>query len=136
MELDKLWHYAETASAVDDPWTHLADARVFAFGPTNDRCYQPPAMENVANFHRRYVKNSSQVCVCVWVGGWVYVGGCISECVGMSICTFQSRQRLCVVRATHHPGCLSPPASSIVMSKQEYPRGHSSHTIAPITNQQ
>jgi hypothetical protein len=40
---------------------HLATARVFAMGPTHDRCYQPPAMENVANFHRKYVKDAEQV---------------------------------------------------------------------------
>ena len=52
--------YAETADGVDDPRVHLAGARVFSFGPTHDRCYQPPAMENVANFHLRYAKDSSQ----------------------------------------------------------------------------
>lgn len=53
--------YAETAAGVDDPRVHLANARVFAFGPTHDRCYQPPAMENVANFHLRYAKDPSQI---------------------------------------------------------------------------
>lgn len=61
VDLDMLWSYAETADNVDDPKVHLADARVFAFGPTHDRCYQPPAMENVANFHLRYAKNKEQV---------------------------------------------------------------------------
>jgi hypothetical protein len=39
--------YAENpppGHVIDDPTVHLADARVFAFGPTHDRCYQPPAM--------------------------------------------------------------------------------------------
>jgi hypothetical protein len=53
--------YAETAAGVDDPRVHLAGARVFAFGPTHDRCYQPPAMENVAAFYRQYTTNASQV---------------------------------------------------------------------------
>lgn len=61
VDVDMLAEYAETAADVDDPKVHLVDARVFAFGPTHDRCYQPPAMENVANFHRRYAKFSSQV---------------------------------------------------------------------------
>lgn len=59
VELDALASYAETADGVDDPRVHLARARVFAFGPTHDRCYRPPAMENVANFHRRYATNAS-----------------------------------------------------------------------------
>jgi hypothetical protein len=61
VELDKLYKYAETANDVDDPKIYLADARVFSFGPTRDRCYQPPAMENVADFHLHYATNSSQV---------------------------------------------------------------------------
>ena len=61
VELDKLWNYTETAPSIDDPWRGLADARVLSFGPTRDRCYQPPAMENVANFHLRYATNASQI---------------------------------------------------------------------------
>ena len=61
VDVNLLADYAEQAPNVDDPRVHLVDARVFAFGPTHDRCYQPPAMENVANFHLKYVKNSSQV---------------------------------------------------------------------------
>ena len=61
VDVDVLGDYAEKADNVDDPKIHLANARVFSFGPTHDRCYQPPAMENVANFHLRYVKESSQV---------------------------------------------------------------------------
>ena len=56
-----LCQYAETATGVDDPRAHLVHARVFAFGPTHDRCYVPPAMENVANFHHRYAANASQI---------------------------------------------------------------------------
>ena len=55
---DMLAAYAEsppTGHVIDDPKVNLAHARVFSFGPTHDRCYQPPAMENVANFHLRYV---------------------------------------------------------------------------------
>eukprot|EP00933_Yihiella_yeosuensis_P006300 TRINITY_DN11099_c0_g1_i2.p1 TRINITY_DN11099_c0_g1~~TRINITY_DN11099_c0_g1_i2.p1 ORF type:complete len:755 (-),score=103.78 TRINITY_DN11099_c0_g1_i2:308-2572(-) len=59
--LDTLAEYAETAADVDDPVVHLAGARVFAFEPTHDRCYQHPAVENVANFYRRYAKDSSQI---------------------------------------------------------------------------
>ena len=54
-----LAQYAETAPNVDDPKVHLADARVFSFGPTHDRCYQPPAMENVALWHERDISHSS-----------------------------------------------------------------------------
>jgi len=61
VDVNVLGAYAETAANVDDPRVHLADARVFSFGPTHDRCYQPPAMENVANFHLRYARTSSQV---------------------------------------------------------------------------
>lgn len=61
VDIDTLAQYAETASNVDDPRVHLAGARVFSFGPTHDRCYQPPAMENVANFHLKYARNRSQV---------------------------------------------------------------------------
>jgi len=61
VDINTLAKYAETAKNVDDPRIHLADARVFSFGPTHDRCYQPPAMENVANFHLRYAQNSTQV---------------------------------------------------------------------------
>ena len=64
VELDKLHSYAENPPAghvIDDPRVHLATARVFSFGPTHDRCYQPPAMQNVAGFHRKYVKDPEQV---------------------------------------------------------------------------
>merc|ERR1712070_955508 len=61
VDIDILAEYAETADGVDDPKQHLADARVFAFQPTHDRCYQPPAMENVANLHLRYAKKQSQI---------------------------------------------------------------------------
>ena len=53
--------FALCCSIIDDPTIHLAAARVFVFGPTHDRCYQPPAMENVANFHLKYAKNREQV---------------------------------------------------------------------------
>ena len=52
---------AETAADVDDPKVHLAGARVFSFGPTHDRCYQKGAMENIADFHKRYANDSSQI---------------------------------------------------------------------------
>jgi hypothetical protein len=61
VDVDMLGHYAETAANVDDPRIHLADARTFSFGPTHDRCYQPPAMENVADFYLKYAKSSEQV---------------------------------------------------------------------------
>jgi len=61
VDINTLAEYAESADGVDDPIKHLAGARVFAFGPTHDRCYRPPAMANVANFHLRYAKNSSQI---------------------------------------------------------------------------
>ena len=61
VDIDVLAHYAETAVGVDDPKEHLKNARVFAFGPTHDRCYQPPSMENVANFHLKYAVNASQI---------------------------------------------------------------------------
>ena len=64
VDLDLLHAYAENpppGHIVDDPTVHLADARTFVFGPTHDRCYQPPAMENVARFKLRYAKDSSQV---------------------------------------------------------------------------
>ena len=64
VNLDMLAAYAESpppGHVIDDPKVHLAGARVFSFGPTHDRCYQPPAMENVANFHLRYAKNAEQV---------------------------------------------------------------------------
>ena len=59
VELDRLRAYAESAEGVDDPRVHLAAARVFAFGPTHDRCYQPPAMANVADFHRHYARDAA-----------------------------------------------------------------------------
>ena len=64
VDLGMLSAYAESPPAghvIDDPTVHLARARVFAFGPTHDRCYQPPAMANVANFHRRYAASPEQV---------------------------------------------------------------------------
>jgi len=61
VQLDKLYNYTETAHDVDDPRVHLADARTLSFGPTHDRCYQPPAMENVANYYLHYAENASQV---------------------------------------------------------------------------
>jgi hypothetical protein len=63
VNLDMLAAYAESPPAghvIDDPKVHLARARVFAFGPTHDRCYQPPAMQNVANFHRRYATKPAE----------------------------------------------------------------------------
>ena len=66
VDLDLLHAYAENPPAghvIDDPKVHLANARTFVFGPTHDRCYQPPAMENVANFKLRYAKHPSQVYV-------------------------------------------------------------------------
>ena len=59
VELDRLRAYAESANGVDDPRVHLKAARVFAFGPTHDRCYQPPAMANVAAFHRHYATDAA-----------------------------------------------------------------------------
>eukprot|EP00756_Hemistasia_phaeocysticola_P050735 Hpha_TRINITY_DN25924_c0_g1::TRINITY_DN25924_c0_g1_i1::g.185476::m.185476 len=61
VDVSLLQHYAETAPNVDDPRVHLPAARVFAFGPTHDRCYQPPAMGNVANFHLKYATDPSQI---------------------------------------------------------------------------
>lgn len=64
VDLDMLHAYAENPPVghiIDDPKVHLANARTFAFGPTHDRCYQPPAMENIANFKLRYAKNPEQV---------------------------------------------------------------------------
>eukprot|EP00756_Hemistasia_phaeocysticola_P002630 Hpha_TRINITY_DN1178_c0_g1::TRINITY_DN1178_c0_g1_i1::g.113135::m.113135 len=61
VDVSLLQQYAETAPNVDDPRVHLTSARVFSFGPTHDRCYQPPAMANVANFHLKYAKDASQV---------------------------------------------------------------------------
>ena len=60
-DVDVLAEYAKSADNVDDPVVHLAGARVFSFGPTHDRCYQPPAMENVANFYKIFVEDESQV---------------------------------------------------------------------------
>jgi hypothetical protein len=59
VDVDMLTSYAESPPAghtIDDPKVNLASARVFAFGPTHDRCYQPPAMQNVANFYRHFAK--------------------------------------------------------------------------------
>jgi len=61
VDVSMLQKYAEAAEGVDDPTVNLADARVFSFGPTHDRCYQPPSMENVANFHLKYAKDPEQV---------------------------------------------------------------------------
>jgi hypothetical protein len=61
VEVSILAEYAESADNVDDPRRHLAGARAFVFGPTHDRCYQPPAMANVADFYRRYATRSAQV---------------------------------------------------------------------------
>lgn len=61
VDVSLLQAYAESAANVDDPKVHLASARVFSFGPTHDRCYQPPAMANVANFHLKYAKDPSQI---------------------------------------------------------------------------
>ena len=64
VNLDALHDYAEHPPAghiIDDPRVYLANARTFAFGPSHDRCYQPPAMENIARFKLRYAKDPSQV---------------------------------------------------------------------------
>jgi len=61
VDIETLAKYAEGTEGVDDPRVHLADDRVFVFGPTHDRCYQPPAMENVANFHKIYAANAEQI---------------------------------------------------------------------------
>ena len=61
VDIGVLQNYAETANNVDDPKIHLANAKVFAFQPTHDRCYQPPAMELIYNFHLKYVKDKSQI---------------------------------------------------------------------------
>jgi len=61
VNLSTLADYAESHPNVDDPVKHLSAARSFVFGPTHDRCYIPPAMENVANFYRRYAKDPAQV---------------------------------------------------------------------------
>jgi len=64
VDLEMLHAYAEHPPAghvIDDPRVHLANARTFSFGPTHDRCYQPPAMENIANFKLRYAKDPEQV---------------------------------------------------------------------------
>ena len=41
---------------IDDPRIHLVNARTFSFGPTHDRCYQPPSMQNIANFKLKCTK--------------------------------------------------------------------------------
>jgi hypothetical protein len=46
---------------VDDPVAHLKDARVFAFGPSRDRCYRRGSMENVAEFYRTFSRDPAQV---------------------------------------------------------------------------
>jgi len=64
VDLGLLHDYAESPPAghvIDDPKVHLANARTFCFNPTHDRCYQPPAMENIANFKLKYAKDPSQV---------------------------------------------------------------------------
>ena len=61
VDVSTLAEYAESHPDVDDPAEHLARARAFVFGPTHDRCYQPPAMENVAEFYRRYADDPSQI---------------------------------------------------------------------------
>jgi len=61
VNISLLAEYAESHPDVDDPVTHLGSARAFVFGPTHDRCYQPPAMENVASFYKRYAKDPSQI---------------------------------------------------------------------------
>jgi len=61
VDVNVLAAYAETAANVDDPRVHLAHARAFVFGPTHDRCYQPPAMANVAAFYWKYASRSTQV---------------------------------------------------------------------------
>ena len=61
VDIDTLTYYAETSENIDDPKLYLKNARVFVFGPTHDRCYQPPAMDNVAQFHLKYATNSSQI---------------------------------------------------------------------------
>lgn len=61
VDVAKLGEYAERSAGVDEPHTHLARARVFAFQPTHDRCYQPLATENVVRFHARYAANASQL---------------------------------------------------------------------------
>jgi len=57
VDVAALGEYAERTAGVDEPHTHLARARVFAFQPTHDRCYLPPAMENVVRFHARCAAN-------------------------------------------------------------------------------
>ncbi|KAL1500433.1 hypothetical protein AB1Y20_013090 [Prymnesium parvum] len=61
VDVEALGRYAEGAAAVDAPAVHLARARTFAFGPTHDRCYLPPAMANVARFYLRYARDATQV---------------------------------------------------------------------------
>ena len=61
VNVGQLQEYAETALHVDDPTIHLKNARVFSFGGSHDRCYQVPAMENVANFHLKYAQDAMQI---------------------------------------------------------------------------
>ena len=61
VDINILAQYAENNINVDNPKEYLKDARVFVFGPTHDRCYKPPSMENIANFHLLYAINSSQI---------------------------------------------------------------------------
>eukprot|EP01084_Bolivina_argentea_P019163 35639_1 len=61
VDINTITHFAETANNIDDPKIYLANARVFSFGPTHDRCYQPPSMENIANFYLKYAINTSQI---------------------------------------------------------------------------
>jgi len=61
VDVNVLAAYAESAANVDDPRVHLRAARAFVFGPTHDRCYQPPAMANVAALYWKYATRSTQV---------------------------------------------------------------------------
>ena len=57
-----LWHRSDGGKP-KRPFSSSA-FRGSSFGPTDDRCYQPPAMENVANFYLHYARNASQVTSC------------------------------------------------------------------------
>jgi len=61
VDVDVLAHTAESTDGVDNPKEHLAGARVFSFAGTHDRCYQKGSMEIIADFHKRYAADGSQI---------------------------------------------------------------------------
>ena len=53
-ELEAVARQSSSAGAVDDI-ANLRDDRVFAFRGSHDNCYLEGAMENVANFYRKFI---------------------------------------------------------------------------------